>query len=394
MTDKKLDAEIFIARKLRFKGRLPMACICVSFLVMILAVSVSSGFRSEIRKGVSSVAGDVRILSQVSHMGADPDPMEKNPSYLEALESVRGIESIEPVVSRAGIIKSGDTIHGVLFKGSESFEGTDSLLLASIPSRLASLLGLKEGDAMVTYFVGEETRVRKFVVKDIYRSVLDDEDKLVVHTSLKDMQRLNGWDENMISSMEIRLDRHFTSVEAIDAKASEIGSVIRLFGDDEETPVYVSSTPDSYPQLFDWLALIDSNVLFILILMTLVAGFNMISGLLIMLFENISTIGVLKSMGMRDRNIAKVFLSCSSELVLKGMALGNAIALAFCLIQGLTHLIPLNPRNYFISFVPIRVNLPLILAADLVSYVLIMILLLIPCRFVSKVDPAQTVRVD
>ena len=147
-----------------------------------------------------------------------------------------------------------------------------------------------------------------------------------------------------------------------------------------------------YPQIFDWLTLIDFNVVFILLLMTVVAGFNMISGLLIMLFRHISTIGTLKSMGMTDRSIAKVFLRVAARTVLTGMAWGNGLALLFCAVQGTTHLLKLNPVNYFISFVPVHVNLPRILVADVLSFAVILLLLLIPCLFISKVDPARTVR--
>ena len=128
--------------------------------------------------------------------------------------------------------------------------------------------------------------------------------------------------------------------------------------------------------------------------MTVVAGFNMISGLLIMLLRNIPTIGTLKTLGMRDRSIGMVFLRTASTLVIKGMAVGNAIALLFCLIQGTTHLIPLNPANYFVSFVPVHVNLPLILAADLLSYLVIMGFLLIPTLYIARIDPAETVRME
>ena len=149
----------------------------------------------------------------------------------------------------------------------------------------------------------------------------------------------------------------------------------------------------SYPQLFDWLDLIDFNVFVILVLMTIVAGFNMISGLLIMLFENISTIGLLKAIGMTDRAISKVFLSSSAFLVFKGMAVGNLLAVLFCVIQDKTGLLRLDPENYFVSSVPVDLDLGMVLTADAISFVVIMILLLIPCLSISKVDPADTVRV-
>ena len=137
----------------------------------------------------------------------------------------------------------------------------------------------------------------------------------------------------------------------------------------------------------------DFNVLFILILMTIVAGFNMISGLLIMLFENISTIGLLKTLGMTDRAIAKVFLSSSAVLAIKGMAIGNALAIIFCVVQSTTHVLKLDPVNYFVSYVPVHPDMGLILTADVIAFAAIMLLLLIPCLFISKVDPAETVRV-
>jgi lipoprotein-releasing system permease protein len=127
--------------------------------------------------------------------------------------------------------------------------------------------------------------------------------------------------------------------------------------------------------------------------MTVVAGFNMISGLLILLFENISTIGILKSMGMTDKSISKVFLAASARLVSVGMLIGNVLAMLICIIQKTTHILKLNPENYYVSFVPVNIDLVQILMADALSFVAIMLLLLIPCLFISKVDPAQTVRV-
>ena len=174
--------------------------------------------------------------------------------------------------------------------------------------------------------------------------------------------------------------------------ADKIGMIALENGPETGERLIATSVMSRYPQIFDWLDLIDFNVVFILILMTIVAGFNMISGLLIMLFRNISTIGTLKSLGMTDRSIAKVFLKVASVIVLKGMLIGNAAALLLCGIQKWTHLLKLNPENYFVSFVPIHINIPMVFIADVLSFVVIMLLLLIPCLLISRVDPAQTVR--
>lgn len=393
-----MDASYFIARRLSFKGKIATACIAISFLVMIIAVSVSGGFRNEIRNGLSSLTGDIRIMPPNQNVLDEGSPIEADPEYLSYIQEVNEIDKIVPVIYRAGIIRQDGNIHGVLFKGVpvEEFpvEVADSLQLAvCIPSRLAQIAGLDPGDAMSSYFVGESVKARRFNVAAVYESLVETDDKLVVYAALPDMQRLNGWSDDLVSSMEVILRKDRRDEKDIREAAEEVGSLINLYSSDEEASVIAVSSVSEYPQIFGWLDMIDFNVFFILLLMTVVAGFNMISGLLIMLFENISTIGLLKSLGMTDKAIAKVFLSSSAVLTIKGMAMGNAIAILFCVIQSATHMLKLDPANYFVSFVPVHLDMGLVLAADAGAFVVIMLLLLIPCLFISKVDPAETVRV-
>ncbi|MCI5618864.1 MAG: FtsX-like permease family protein [Rikenellaceae bacterium] len=389
--ERRMNAAAFISRKLRFKGKTAMVSIAVSFLVMILAVSISSGFRKELRDNVSAISGDIQITSSSLNYVSEDSPISSMPPSLDAIRAVDGVESIEPAVYRAGIVKKDDNIHGVLFKGVSASDSTSSLQV-SIPSKLSDLLGLKEGDDLIAYFVGERVKMRKFKVASIYRSLVEADDNLLVYASLSDLQRLNSWEQDEVSALEITLADYFRSRSRISMKTDEIGTLALLMADAEDDDLIATPITDKYSRIFDWLDLIDLNVMVILILMTVVAGFNMISGLLILLFQNISTIGILKSMGMTDRSISELFLRVSSNLVLKGMAIGNILALLFCALQSSTHFIRLNPENYFISFVPVSVNVPMILLADLLAYVGIMLLLLLPTLFISKVDPAQTVR--
>lgn len=368
-----------------------MVSITVSYLVMIIAVSVSSGFRQEIRAGLADLSGDIRILPPSQSVLEETRPIEKNAAYRPYIEEVEYISEIRPAVYKAGIVKQQDNIHGVLFKGVES---DDTLQLAvSIPRRLAEITGLAPGDRMLTYFVGESVKARQFNVASVYDALVETDNKLVVYADIADLQRVNGWGEEYVSCLEVMLDEEMRNETDIESAYNEVGTLINAFASDDDESVIAVSSVSSYPQLFDWLNLIDFNVLFILILMTIVAGFNMISGLLIMLFENISVIGLLKALGMTDRAISKVFLSSSAVLVLKGMAWGNILSILFCLIQGTTKILRLDPENYFVSYVPVKMDPALILTADFVSFVAIMILLLIPCLFISKVDPADTVRV-
>ncbi len=394
-----MDASFFIAGRLRFKGKIVMVSIAVSFLVMIIAVAVSSGFRSEIRSGLSAVSGDVQLVPQAMTFLDENSPIESDAAYMPYMKEVGGISHIVPVAYRAGIVKNGENIHGIILKGlpSESWglydaHLTDTVSLAvSVPSRLAEIAGIGEGDRMLTYFVGENVKARQFNVVSVYDAMVETDDKLVVYADLSDIQRINGWESNQVSSIEILLGENDEA--SVTEACAEIGFIANSYASEDEEPVIAVSSVAKYPQLFDWLDLIDFNVFFILALMTVVAGFNMISGLLIMLFENISTIGLLKSLGMTDRAISKVFLSSSAVLVLKGMAWGNVLAFVFCLIQGTTHFLKLDPENYFVSYVPVNLDFAAVLAADLAAFAVIMLLLLVPCLFIAKVDPAETVRV-
>ena len=395
-----MKAERFIAGKLKFRGRIAMFCIAVSFFVMIVAVAVSTGFRDAVRDGISSVSGDVMIAPADLGYMTGGSPIERNPAYLPKVEAEKCVESVNPVTYRAGIVKNGDRIQGVLFKGIPGDlpggQPSDSLpsLAVSVPSGLSDILGTGEGDDLLSYFVGEKVRVRKFRVVSVYESMLDSDDMLVVYARMSDIQRLNGWSQEQVSAFEILLTDAWRTENGIREATSDIGALTAAYADEDEASVVCTSSVSDYPQLFDWLNLLDFNVFFILVLMTLVAGFNMISGLLILLFENISLIGTLKSLGMTDRSIAEVFLRVSSSHVLKGMLIGNALAFLFCIIQSSTGILTLDPANYFVSEVPVSIDYLKVLAADIASYAVIMLLLLLPSMFIAKIDPAKTVRMN
>lgn len=376
-----MNAEGLIAGRLRFRGKLAVTAVAVSFFVMIIAVAISDGFRKEIRNGISDACGDVSLSASSLNFYGDSDPVCCSEEELQKILADSRVRRVTPAVYRAGIVKSGDDICGVLVKGAEP---VDSVAMGVvIPQKLARTMRLSEGDEMLTYFIGENVKARKFKITGIYDNPVEAGEQMIVRASISDMRRLNGWTEDDASVLELGLQEQFRTREGMRA-------VARNFASD-----YVAiSTPDRYSQIFDWLDLIDFNVVAILVLMTIVAGFNMISGLLILLFQNISTIGILKSMGMTDRSISKVFLKVSARLVAWGMLIGNAAALAFCAVQSATHLIKLTPENYFVSFVPVSVNIPLVILADAVAFVAIMLLELIPTVFISKVDPAITAKAE
>lgn len=384
-----MSASTFISRRLSFKGRAATVSIAVSFLVMIIAVAIADGFRAQIRSSLASLQGDF-CIRPVAYDGQQAFVQLSNPAF-EEISALDYVDSLCPAVYQAGVVKAGDDIHGVMFKGVNRGDSLD--MSVAIPSRLASLLSLEEGDRLLSYFVTDGMSVRNFTVREVYDGIVTSADKLVVVCDINVLRRLSGMDEGSASVVEVMLRR-----DARDANQQVLSDGISyclyeaMRSDENLNPLYCSSLVREYPQMFDWLNLIDNNVALIIALMIIVAAFNMVTGLLIILFENISTIGLLKSLGMDFRGIAKTFLLISARVVLTGMLVGTVLALGFCAVQGATHLIPLSPESYFISFVPVEIDLVKILLWELSAFVIVMTVLLIPCRFISKVDPAISLR--
>lgn len=395
-----MDVPFFIARRLRYKGRIVTAAVAISFMVVIIAVAVSSGFRHEVRKGISSAAGDVLLMTPEANFLDESSPISASQSYIPYIKEVNGVMSVDPLVCRAGIVRHSEDIYGVLISGVEggvetgSGAGVRDSMAVSIPSSMAEKAGLKKGDRLLTYFIGEKVKVRQFNIADVYEPMIRLDDRYIVYADISTMRRLNEWSADQVSMFQITLSDDFSDRESIEDVTSDISDVIYENVQDDDDMLVASSTVSRYPQIFDWLGVIDFNVVFVLLLMIAVAGVNMITGLLIMLFENTSTIGVLKSLGMRNSAIAGVFLFRAAGTVMKGMVIGNALALLFCLVQDATHFISLDPVNYFISFVPVHLDIAGILITDAVAFAAIMVLLLIPSLFVLRVDPAKTVKMD
>ena len=387
-----MKPERLIASRLHFGSGVAAVSIAVSFLVMIVAGAISAGFRSSLRDGVAAVVGDIRISTPTMSSTGGENPIPARLPSEEDILAIDGVESVSPVVVRSAVVRSGGIIQGVIIKGVETGEEGD--LGVEIPSRLSEITGLGEGDDLVTWFVGEKLKVRKFHIRKVYDSLVEDGSTMLVKASIDDIRRVNGWSDDLASSVEVALKPAYRGEMMTEAICEKIGTLLVLSPDESENGLLVTTARHDYSELFSWLELLRNNVSFILILMTIVAGFNMVSGLLILLFRNIPTIGILKTLGMTDKAISSAFLRASSVLILKGMAAGNAIAILFCILQSKFHLISLNPANYYVSFVPVKLNILPVLAIDVVSFAVIMLLLLIPSLFISKVDPAETVKMD
>ena len=397
-----MNLRFIIARRLSHKGRVVTAAVSVSFLVVIIAVAVSSGFRYEIRDGLSELTGDVQLTMADMNYLDESSPVSISQSYLPHVEQIKGVRSVDPVIYRAGIVKHEGDIYGVMIKGVEggvtSVTGTavpDSVALSvAIPASLAESAGLTVGNRLLTYFVGEKVKVRQFNIVDVYEPIVRTDDRFLVYASIEDMQRLNGWSEDQTSMFEVTLEDEYKDEFMMQEVSCNISDAVHVYRSEDDDRLIAVSSVDRFPQIFEWLALIDFNVVFVLVLMIAVAGVNMITGLLILLFENISTIGLLKALGMNNREIMNVFLTRAAGTVLKGMFIGNVIAFALCFIQQMTHVLTLDPVNYFVSYVPVHLNVSDILTADIIAFISIMLLLVLPSLFVLKIDPSRTIKMD
>lgn len=360
--------------------------IAVSVLVMIVAMAVASGFRNEIYNNLSELFGDIKVdpLSQ----GGQASFIDSVSYYSELISSIDGVDHVNAVLSRPGVLKSGDEIHGVLFKGSDSATDERGLI---IPRKLSSLLSLHNGDKVLGYFVSDRVSIRNFEVLDVYEAIVTDDDKLVVYCSNEMLRRVMACGDNQAASLEIVLSPWLRDAEMAAAVCEKISFTLYENTLDDGPVLIAETVRRQYSKLFDWLGMVDMNVKLILVLMVIVAAFNMVSALLILLFQNISTIGVLKTLGMSNRGIASTFLFSCGKAVLISMLYGNVIALALCLLQQRFHIIALNPDNYFVSFVPIHMDMAFVLVSDFVAFAAIMLILLIPCAFISRVEASRSV---
>ena len=415
-----MNLNLFIAKKIKSSGLSStsngIACVSVaiSIGVIIAAVAVSGGFKKEIGRRAAGFTGEILLTVPGMDYMNDVYPLDADLSYLAEIKAIPQVRSVSEAAYKPGMIKSERDVHGVMFKGVDStysmeffagfltegrlpdFSGeriSDEVLISK---RMALLLGYEVGDRMPVYFIGEQVRLRRLVITGLYDIQLENLDERLAVMDIRQVRRLSGWDGHDVSCLEVSLggDGSSRSDRVRDKVYNEIGEIIMTKDTPSDAPVALRQINEIYPGLFDWLALLDLNVLVIMVLMMAVAGFNMISGLLIILFERISMIGLLKSLGMRTLNICKVFIYRGGAIVLKGMVWGNVIALVLLAIQKWCKVITLNPENYFVNFVPVELNILHILAVDAAAFVLMLVIMVLPSLFISRVSPDKTLKVN
>ena len=375
---------------------------------MLLSVTIILGFHRQIHEFAFSQTGHISLNGYGSNWKTSTTPVYVSPELLSFLREEKGVSSVSPLIQQAGLLKTEGDFSGILLYGIDSTfrsryftEQVKSGTLPSfseseysrppivLPSHVARRMNYKVGDAVRIYFFGEKMRVRVFELQAIYESTgLELSPALCPISSL---QRLNHWDENTYSRLIIMLQDPDAAYPTLEHLISTLQARPDLIGEENYG---LNLGQELQPELFNWLAFLDTNVYALLSLMVLVGGFAMITGLIIIVLDKSKQIGILKALGATNRQLRQTFLQIAARLILRGIFWGNAIALVLSLAQRHFKIIKLNPANYFTDSVPIHFDLPLWVAINVGTLVVILLMVLVPASLVSRIHPAESMRMD
>ena len=385
-----------------------MAGIAVGLAVMIIAVAVAVGFKSEVRNKVIGFGSHIQITNLDAVNSYETHPIVAGDSMMAALAAYPQISHVQRFSTKPGMIKTDDAFQGMVLKGvGPEFDPRfmqEYLLEGEIPvfsdsvscnqilisKALATKMKLKLGDKIYTYYIQDDVRARRLTIAGIYQTNFSEYDNLFLLTDLNLVNRLNGWQPEQVTGVELQMkdydrleDTTYEIAVETDNRQDKFGGIY-----------YVRNIEQLNPQIFEWLSLLDLNVWVILILMIGVAGFTMISGLLIIIIERTNMIGVLKALGATDFTIRKTFLWFAVFLIGKGMLWGNAVGLAFCILQSQFGLFKLDPETYYVDTVPVSFNIPLFLLINIGTLLTTVLMLIGPSYLITKINPASSIRYE
>ena len=405
-----MNVSFFIAQRLIGKNeyrfsrpviRIAITAIALSLTVMLMSLAIIKGFQNEITIKVIGFSSHIQV-SNFNNGNSYESTLLKNTDSLKlSLSDIKEIKHIQSYATKAGIIKTEEEIQGVVLKGvGNDFDKTflQSILIeGQIPmygesakskevvlsQTIAKQLNLNIGDVFQMYFIQKPVRVRQFKIGGLYDSGVAEFDEMLVIGDIGHIQKLNKWSVKDAGGLEVQL-HSFDDLEDMSQR------IYSSLGFDLNAKTVI----DNNPQLFDWLELQNINVKVILILMLLVGAINMITALFILILEQTQLIGTLKALGSQNWHIRKVFIYHSLYLILKGMFWGNAVGIGLCLIQKHFQIIELDKSTYYMSFVPIDINLLNILALNVGTFAICWLILIIPSYLISKINPIKAIRFE
>jgi lipoprotein-releasing system permease protein len=370
--------------------------------VMICSVGILTGFKSQITNKVVGFGSHIQVKALDLNESFEATAINRKQAFLSEAKKLPEIASIQVFATKAAIIKTENDVEGIVLKGVEKnydwkfleasiIEGklpdfTDSVAASEdifVSKILADKLRLKVGDKVPLYFIQEPVRARGLTVSGIFETGLEDYDKLFAIVDLRHIQRLNSWGDSMVHGFEINL-KDFSKLDAVTYEINgELPPQLRAY-----------SAYEMKPQIFDWLALLDTNVVIIIVLMILVACINMITALLVLIIERTNMIGILKALGSTDGGIQRIFIYKAAYLIGQGLLLGNILGIGFCLYQQKTAFLKLDAESYYLNFVPVHLEVAPVLLINAGAFVICLLAMLLPSLMIARISPVKAIRFD
>ena len=384
--------------------RIAITAIALGLSVMMISIAVLVGFQAEIREKVIGFSAHIRIDNFDENASFESEPISSDQTFYKDIGELQGIRSIQVFALKAGILKTEDQMQGVILKGVDrdfdwnffknylvegtllnlSDTGSSQDLLVS--TTILRKLKLTLGERVRMYFLsGSEAqpRGRVFNIAGVYETGLEEFDDAYVIGDISQIQRLNNWAPDQVSGFEVFID----DFRKLNELAQEVYAMIGY-------NLNAETVTDSYPQIFDWLRLMDINVVIILVLMIAVAGITIVSTLLILVLERTTMIGTLKALGMRNNEIRKLFIYVTARIILLGMLIGNIIGIGLGLFQHYSKIIPLDQESYYISYVPVHLNLWHILLLNAGTFAISLLMVMLPGYIIGKISPVKAIRLS
>lgn len=389
-------------RQSRPAVRVALAGMIVGVMVMIMTICVVVGFKQTITQKVAGFGAHIQVVSFDNNNTYDLQPIEVSDTLLNELGSYEHVVQAAPFITKPGMFKTDSAFQGIVLKGTDYWDffagNIVEGVLPSVPQEvllsrsMARALQLHVGDGVYAYFVDEsDVRARRFKVCGLYDTGFAQYDDLFVVTPLETARRLQSWDLNIYSGVEILVD----DINRLSEVADQIYFATMHQMDENGFHVYyVQTLLDQNPAIFAWLSLLDMNVVVIIILMLLVAGFNIVSGLIILILDGVQLIGTLKALGADNRFVRRIFLTQAAWLIGKGVVWGNVLGLGLAALQYFTHLMPLDATTYYVSYVPVAFAWGWLIALNVFTIVLSLLILLLPSMIISQISPAKVMHFE
>ncbi|MBS2097946.1 ABC transporter permease [Carboxylicivirga linearis] len=412
-----MNFELFVARKIKSGGitgkklsgpviKVATLGVILGMVVMILSLSIGLGFKREVRQKIIGFGSHLQVMSYDYNNSYESNPITNDSDLVSELKTIDGVNQVQVFATKPGIIKTSEAIQGIILKGVgadfdwefmeevcvdgqiPNFKDSVRSNEIYISEEIANMLRLKVNDPLRMYFVQDQVRMRRFTVSGIYNSHFPEFDKTFAFVDIRHVQKLNNWDDTKVSGYEIIID----DFKQLDQIHQEVYYVTSSKVEENGTMLRAKTIRQVQPQIFTWLDMLDMNLLVILVLILLVAGFNMVSGLLILIIERTNMIGIFKALGAENWSLRKVFLYLALYIVGKGLIWGNLIGVGLALLQKYTQLIKLDAANYYLETVPVYLQASHLIMLNVGVAIITLLMLLGPSYLVARILPVKAIR--